>query len=66
MAASFGIRELVWRPGSVAAPLLGGWLMAGPGMAWVFYVGGAAAIAGAASFAAVLVWSFGADALRRW
>lgn len=66
VAASFGIRELIWRPGSVAAPLLGGWLMAGPGMAWVFYVGGAAAITGAASFAAVLVWSFGADALRRW
>jgi hypothetical protein len=28
-------------------------------MAWVFYVGGAAAITGAASFAAVLVGSFG-------
>jgi len=34
---------------------------------WVpIYVGGAAAISGAASFAAALAWSFGPDALRRW
>ena len=66
VAASFGIRELIWRPGSVAAPLLGGWLMTGPGMAWVFYVGGAAAISGAVSFAALLVWVFGTEALRQW
>jgi MFS family permease len=66
VAASFGIRELIWRPGSVTAPLLGGWLMTGPGMSWVFYVGGAAAISGATTFAAVLSWSFGVDAFRRW
>jgi len=27
VASSFGIRELVWRPGSVLAPMLGGALM---------------------------------------
>src|SRR6056297_580068 len=40
VASSFGIRELVWRPGSVLAPVLGGWLMSQYGIDWAFYVGG--------------------------
>jgi MFS family permease len=66
VASSFGIRELVWRPGSVAAPVLGGLLMAGPGMAWVFYVGGAAAVSGALTFVCLLTLSFGRRALTSW
>jgi len=46
VASSFGIRELVWRPGSVAGPLIAGWLMIEVNMASVFYVGGAFAITG--------------------
>ena len=34
-ASGFGFRELVWRPGSVIAPLLGGWLMTTVSMASV-------------------------------
>jgi MFS family permease len=50
VASSFGIRELVWRPGSVVAPLLGGWLMTSVSMDWVFYVGGAFALTGILTF----------------
>lgn len=46
IASSFGIRNLVWLPGSLAAPMVGGYLMTEVGMAWVFYLGGAAALAG--------------------
>ena len=66
VASSFGIRELVWRPGSVAAPLLGGWLMYELSMASVFYVGGAFALTGVATFLVVLVWLHGAGALTEW
>jgi MFS family permease len=66
VASSFGIRELVWRPGSVLAPVLGGLLMAGPGMAWVFLAGGAAAVSGALTFAALLVRTHGRGAFTSW
>ncbi|GGM67746.1 MFS family permease [Halarchaeum rubridurum] len=66
VAASFGIRDLVWRPGSLLAPLFGGWLMGSVGMAWVFYAGGAAAISGALAFLLVLVRDHGRDALTEW
>lgn len=66
VASSFGIRELVWRPGSVAAPLLGGWLMTEVSMASVFYVGGAFARTGVAAFLAVLVRLHGRQALAEW
>ena len=66
VASSFGIREFVWRPGSVAAPFLGGYLMTGVGMEWVFYAGGAAALSAVTVFVAVLVSRHGAGALRRW
>lgn len=39
IASSFGVRDLVWRPGSVLAPLAGGWLTTNAGMEWVFYLG---------------------------
>jgi MFS family permease len=66
VASSFGIRELVWRPGSVAAPLLGGTLMTDVGMAWVFYVGGGFAVLGGVTFLAVLWRYHGARALVEW
>ncbi|MFU8869936.1 MFS transporter [Natronococcus sp.] len=66
VASSFGIRELVWRPGSVIAPLLGGWLMYELSMASVFYVGGAFALTGVATFLLILVRSHGRNALFEW
>ncbi|MFB6234925.1 MAG: MFS transporter [Halopenitus sp.] len=66
VASSFGIRELVWRPGSVAAPLMAGWLMVEVSMASVFFVGGAFAITGALSFLAILVRDYGKEALTAW
>ncbi|MFC7070326.1 MFS transporter [Halobaculum lipolyticum] len=66
VASSFGIRELVWRPGSVVAPVVGGWLMANVGMDSVFYLGGGFAVLGAVTFLGVL-WRFhGANALGEW
>ncbi|KYH25555.1 hypothetical protein HAPAU_22290 [Halalkalicoccus paucihalophilus] len=66
MASSFGIRELVWRPGSVIAPLLGGWLMTAVSMASVFYVGGTFAITGVLTFLVILVRDHGTSALAEW
>ena len=66
IASSFGVRELVWRPGSVLAPVLGGWLMAQYGIEWAFYVGGAFALTGVATFVAILVRDHGAEALTEW
>ncbi|UTF52543.1 MFS transporter [Natronosalvus rutilus] len=66
VASSFGIRELVWRPGSVIAPLLGGWLMVEVSMASVFYVGGAFALTGVTTFLVILVRFHGRSALLEW
>ncbi|MFC7096107.1 MFS transporter [Halobaculum marinum] len=66
VASSFGIRELVWRPGSVIAPVAAGWLMGSVGMEWVFYVGGGFAVLGALTFLGVLRHYHGASALREW
>ncbi|MFW5918862.1 MAG: MFS transporter [Halanaeroarchaeum sp.] len=66
VASSFGIRELVWRPGSVAGPLIAGWLMVEVSMAAVFYVGGAFAITGVVAFFAILVADHGRDSLTNW
>lgn len=66
IASSFGVRELVWRPGSVLAPVLGGVLMSEVGMAWAFYVGGAFALTGVVTFVALLIRAHGAEALTEW
>lgn len=66
IASSFGIRSLVWKPGSVLAPLLGGVLMEQFSIEWVFFVGGFAALSGAATFFGVLSWDHGSHALRQW
>jgi MFS family permease len=66
VASSFGIRELVWRPGSVAGPLIAGWLMVEVSMASVFYVGGAFAVTGVLAFLGVLANDHGRSALTAW
>ena len=66
VASSFGIRELVWRPGSVAGPLVAGWLMVEVSMASVFYVGGAFAVTGVLAFLGVLARDHGRAALTAW
>ncbi|WP_122091026.1 MFS transporter [Halalkalicoccus subterraneus] len=66
VASSFGIRELIWRPGSVAGPLIAGWLMVEVSMASVFYVGGVFAVTGALAFLAILVSDHGRNALTAW
>jgi MFS family permease len=66
VASSFGIRELVWRPGSVLGPLIAGWLMVEVSMASVFYVGGAFALTGAGAFVAILLSAHGTRALTTW
>jgi MFS family permease len=66
VASSFGIRELVWRPGSVAGPLIAGWLMVEVSMASVFYVGGAFALTGVLAFLGILVYDHGRSALGTW
>ncbi|ODR79593.1 MFS transporter [Haladaptatus sp. W1] len=66
VASSFGVRELVWRPGSILAPILAGVLMTGPGIQWVFYVGGIASISGVLTFFGVLSYSYGSEALTEW
>lgn len=40
IASSFGLRNLVWLPGSIVAPMVGGHLLTQVGMARVFYLGG--------------------------
>ncbi|MFC4405467.1 MFS transporter [Haloarchaeobius iranensis] len=66
VASSFGVRELIWRPGSVLAPMLGGFLMTGPGMHWVFFSGGAFAFSGALAFLGATWYTEGRGALTRW
>jgi len=66
IASSFGVRSLVWKPGSVLAPLLGGWLMGRFGIEWVFFAGGVAALSGAAVFLAILFRTHGARAFAEW
>lgn len=66
VASSFGIRELLWRPGSIIAPMLGGFLMVGVGMEWVFYVGAATAFSGILTFWLLLRRDHGPGALDVW
>jgi len=66
IASSFGIRNIVWLPGSILAPMVGDVLMDGAGMQWVFFLGGATALTGVAAFLGVLSYSHGRRALRAW
>ncbi|MFC7156153.1 MFS transporter [Halomarina halobia] len=66
VASSFGVRELVWRPGSVVAPLLAGVLIDSVGIDWVFYLGGVAALIAVATFFGALAHYHGPRALSEW
>jgi MFS family permease len=66
IASSFGVRGLVWRPGALLAPLVGGYLMDTAGMAWVFVVGGVAALTGVLTFAGIVAMRYGPRELLRW
>lgn len=66
ITSSFGVRSLVWKPGSVLAPLAGGWLMGQFGIEWVFFAGGLAALSGVVTFLGVLSWNYGSGALSQW
>lgn len=66
VASSFGIREIVWRPGAIIAPLIGGFLMTNMGMEWVFYVGALAAFSGVGLFIGILGYAHGRGAFSKW
>ncbi|WP_276273345.1 MFS transporter [Haloarcula litorea] len=66
VASSFGVRDLVWRPGSVLAPLAGGWLTTNVGMAAVFYLGAGAAFTGVAAFLGILTYRYGPRGIAEW
>ena len=66
VTSSFGIRSIVWRPGSILAPMLGGIVMTDVGMAWVFFIGGTFALTGVAAFLGLLSRDHGARALTEW
>jgi len=66
VASSFDVRKLVWRPGSVVAPVAAGWPMANVGMRWVFYVGGGFALLGAVTFLGVFRHFHGSRTLTEW
>jgi MFS family permease len=66
VASSFGVRELVWRPGSVIGPLVAGFLTTGAGIVWVFVVGAATAITGVAAFLVASRVLLGEQSVRDW
>lgn len=66
ITSSIGIRGLVWRPGALLAPLLGGYLMDTVGMEWVFFVAGGTALTGVLTFLGIIFRRFGTGALARW
>lgn len=66
ITSSFGIRGLIWRPGAILAPLLGGYLMSAYGMDWVFFAGAIAAFSGILVFYGVLSVRHGSRALYQW
>ncbi|WP_227380958.1 MFS transporter [Haladaptatus halobius] len=66
VASSFGVRSIVWRPGSIIAPLIGGFLMTNLGMEWVFYAGAVASLTGIGLFVGILSYTYGRGALTQW
>lgn len=66
ITSSIGIRSIVWRPGGLGAPILGGWMMANLGMDSVFFLGGAAALAGVVTMFGILSYTHGRPTLKAW
>lgn len=66
ITSSIGIRSIVWRPGALGAPILGGWLMTNVGMDVVFFLGGAAALSGVITMFGLLSYQHSRSALTKW
>jgi dipeptide/tripeptide permease len=66
IASSFGVRGLVWRPGALLAPLVGGVLMDSVGMTWVFVLAGGTALTGVLTFVAIISRRHGLAHLPNW
>lgn len=66
ITSSIGIRSIVWRPGGLGAPILGGWLMTNVGMDVVFFLGGAAALSGVLTMLALLSYNNGQVTITKW
>ena len=66
IASSFGIRSLVWRPGNLIAPLIGGVVMTRFGIEWVFYIAGFFALSGAITLLGVLTYTYGRGPFDVW
>ncbi len=66
ITSSFGVRGLVWRPGALIAPLVGGYLMDSAGMNWVFVLAGVTALTGVVTFLGVVSKRYGPRELARW
>lgn len=66
VTSSFGIRSLVWRPGNIIAPMVGGVVMTQIGIEWVFYLAGLFAVSGVLTFFGILSYTHGRHALAQW
>lgn len=66
VTSSFGLRDLIWKPGSIIAPMIGGVVMVQFGIEWVFYIGSAFTLTGTFIFAAILFYDHGLNALTEW
>lgn len=66
VASSFGIRNLLWQPGTVIAPLIGGVLMTTIGIDAVFALAGAFAVSGALTMFGILVIRHGRSEAFQW
>lgn len=66
ITSSFGVRGLVWRPGALLAPVIAGYLMDTVGIAWVFVLGGGAALTGVVTFVGIVSARYGLRELTRW
>lgn len=66
ITSSLGIRDLVWLPGALLAPILGGYLMDSVGMEWIFIVAGGTALTGVITFIGIISTRFGVQELSRW
>lgn len=58
ITSSFGLRSLAWRPGSIVAPLLGGYILSTFGMQWVFFFAGAVALSAVIVFVIAIVYLY--------
>lgn len=66
ITSSFGIRNLVWQPGSIIGPLIGGVIMSSIGIEWVFYLAAVLAFSGVITFTGILYLKHGANAFSQW